>query len=99
MLDSHSVAKPDVVFFICRDCLACPQRGFAPKFVPSSEMEPQMRQGMGSALVLAVTPCGVGILTCTLLSLSRRRAGLRLQRQKRTVIISQGALSLRVLIQ
>ncbi|MCS5704222.1 MAG: hypothetical protein NZ847_16635, partial [Acidobacteria bacterium] len=58
-------------------CRACPQRGFVLKFVPSSQIEPQRRQGVGSGMVRVVTPCAARMTICALLSLSRHPAGLR----------------------
>ena len=76
-------------FSIFFACLAYPQSGFVLKFVPSSQAEPQRRQSGGIGMVRAVTPYAAGMTTCALLSLSRHPAGLRPERRKRTVRLSQ----------
>jgi len=69
-LGSHSVATPHVEVSMFLDCLVCPQRGFVLKFVPSSQIDPQRRQGVGIGMVRALT-------------LSRHPAGLHRGRRKR----------------
>ena len=75
--------------FMLLDCLACPQRGYVRKVVPASLIKPQRRQVVGSGMARVVTPYAAGMTICALLSLIRDPAGLRAERRKRAVRLSQ----------
>ena len=57
--------------------------------VPSSRREPLRCQGAGIGMVRVVTPYAAGMITYVLLLLSRHPAGLRPERRKRMVRLSQ----------